>query len=216
MSILTYGQDSYQNTPLELDETREAIESARNGVDYSDEFIPEKKKKKKPKTKTQKGKEGNPKSSWDPNIPAMGVPLVAKVLVGLLAIGLLAFILYSIFGNTSKSSIGKLTYDAETEEFAKINLQDPLEEELGKGNYRLACRILYLQMLQELVKLRAILWRNEKTNWDYYTEAKKHGKVHSGNLHSITNRYDSLWYGEQEPSLEEFNHFRGLIDQLRS
>ena len=70
-------------------------------------------------------------------------------------------------------------------------------------------------MLQDLVRVRAILWRNEKTNWDYYNEASNHKKVPEEKLHSITNRYDYLWYGEQEPTIGEFEQFKGLINDMR-
>lgn len=218
LSVQLVGQESYQNTPLSIEETREAVQSARRGVDFSDEFTPKPKKKSESRTNPNgskgqgQGRSGSSGSSV--NSPSGAVPLIAKVALIVVAVGLLAFILISVFGKGSRT-IGKMEYDAETEEFAKLNLEDPLQEELGKGNYRLACRILYLQMLQEMVKWRAILWRNEKTNWDYYYEAKQHGKIQENNLHSITNQYYYLWYGEQEPSLDEFNHFKQLINQLK-
>ena len=221
LSIQAVGQESYQNTPLSIEETREAVQSARRGVDFSDEYIPKPKRKSESKTSPNgskgngRGRSGRSSPSANPPGGVGTVPLIAKIVLVLVALGLLAFILISIFGKGSRN-LGKMVYHAETEEFAKLNLEDPLHEELGKGNYRLACRILYLQMLQEMVMWRAILWRNEKTNWDYYFEAMNHGKVHATILHSITNQYDHLWYGEQEPNLDEFNHFNQLINQLKN
>lgn len=211
------GQSSYQNTPLSIEETSEAVQSARRGVDYSDESTSQNKKQKPQNGQgTKNGGRGSGMKIPSPNTPVVSgtVPMIAKVALVLIAIGLLVFIVVSLVGKKRKSSDNR-SYDAETEAFAKLNLEDPLQAELGKGNYRLACRILYLQMLQEMVSWRAILWRNEKTNWDYYAEARSHSRVRESNLYSITNQYDYLWYGEQEPNLDEFNQFKLLINQLR-
>jgi hypothetical protein len=210
------AQGTYQSSTLSKQKTKEAVNSASKGVDFSDEQLAKPKEKKK-NNGSQNGKEGNGRNSNSSASSGMGgtVPLFAKVLLILLALGLIIFIVLGII-KTRGSSAGNLSYDAETDEFAKLNLQDPLEEQLGKGNYRLACRILYLQLLQDLVKLRAILWRNEKTNWDYYNEALTSKKIHHDKLHTITDKYDYLWYGEQEPNLDEFERFKILINGMRA
>lgn len=205
------AQGTYESAPLSTKRTEEAAKAASTGVDFSDEKLS------KPKNKEKRDTKNGNSSAQKATPPASfgAVPVLAKGVLILLAIALIGFIVYSII-KTRMAAGGITNYDLETDEFAKLNLQDPLEEQLGKGNYRLACRILYLQLLQELVKLRAILWRNEKTNWDYYHEALSSKRVLHGRLYTITDKYDYLWYGEQEPTLAEFEHFKVLINDMKA
>jgi len=205
-----YGQNNlkYEQSKINTEDFKKAAKQANQAVDYSDEFTP---KPKKPKG--QKGKEKGDSNAYNPNF---NLPSNNKILYPLLiivALALVGFVLYSIYKN---NLLTKNYYesDEESDRFSKMNLNDPLQDFVGNGQYRLACRILYLKMLQDLVKLKAIIWRNEKTNWDYFNEARPSKIVNEQGLKSITQRYDNLWYGENEPNLTEFNEFQQLINQL--
>ncbi len=203
----------YEKTRINQEDGRQAMRSASKGVDYSDEASRRKKKEKKRENKEGEGSQRRSDgSSYFPRGGAL--PTVAKVIVIVLGSGLLFFIIYSLLKSVRSGKKLDIS-DEETEEFARLNLKTPLEEHLGKGEYRMACRILYLQLLQVLVKWRAILWRNEKTNWDYYYEAIKAVRLNKERLYEITQRYDHLWYGEKEPGKQQFAEFERLIKEIR-
>jgi len=178
-------------------------------LDYSDEAHNKKMLKKKPKTK-QDSKQIplNLKDSKSKN----------NIFMYLLSSALfIIFIIFIYFIIKQKKEIKSLySSDKESDDFAKLNLNDTLKDYLFNEDYRLACRILYLQLLQDLVKLNLIFWRNEKTNWDYYHEAQATKKINQDNLNKITLRYDVLWYGEKVPSLIAFNEFKNLISNYKN
>jgi len=205
-----FGQngEQYEQSKINTDAFKEAASQANQSVDYSDEFTP------KPKKQQQKDKQKKGNSSqYNPSFNLPGNNKVLYPLLIMVALALIGFILYSIYKNNLESK-SYYEVDEENDRFSKLNLKDPLQDYLGKGQYRLACRILYLQMLQDLVKLKAIIWRNEKTNWDYFKEAQPSKRVNGDGLRLITQRYDNLWYGENEPNLNEFNEFEQLIKHL--
>ena len=197
--------------PVSTDNSQEIVEKAARGIDYSDEFSSKPKKEKADKKKEEDKKEKK-REAVDFSSLGSGTLLILQILAIALLLFLLAFIIYQII--KSQKTVKNAKYDKLSLDFAKKDLQIKLEQELGEGDYRLACRTLFLQLLQEFVNRRMIIWRNEKTNWNYYQESK--GKIgqQEPQLKDVTLAYDVLWYGEQEPSLTEFKNFKNQINQL--
>jgi hypothetical protein len=86
---------------------------------------------------------------------------------------------------------------AETDDAENIHamkFETELEKAIRLKNFRLATRIMYLATLKQLSDRNMILWRPNKTNWDYVQEmntlALKPG------FRDITAAYDYAWYGE--------------------
>lgn len=203
-----FAQD--YNLPSDKSTNLESVKKGGEIYSYKDEASP--KKSKESKSKTSKNTKPKRNKIFNNLKFAKSTILVFKVLAFVLLIFILAYILYQIIGSASNKN--KKEYDAVSLEFAKKNLTTKLEEELGEGQYRMACRTLYLQLLQKLVDWRAVIWRNEKTNWDYFYEAKSVLKNKEDSFKSITKSYDLLWYGLKEPSLDEFNKFKNSINQI--
>ncbi len=202
--VSSYNQSEIGKKPFE-----KGAQKASQSIDYSDEFTIKQKEERQPDL-NKKLPKIQPKV-----IPKTSNNNIFKMfLLVALGLGLLAFIIYLVVKNPGISK-NYYSSDEESNAFAKLNLKSPLEEFLGQGNYRMACRMLYLKLLQDMVKMKMILWRNEKTNWDYYYESIKAEKVHKENLQNITQKFDLLWYGEVEPSLTEFNNFEQLIKNFK-
>ena len=88
LSIQAVGQESYQNTPLSIEETREAVQFLRaGGVDFSDEYIPKPKRKSESKTSPNgskgngRGRSGRSSPSANPPGGVGTVPLIAKIVL---------------------------------------------------------------------------------------------------------------------------------------
>ncbi|MEN8138380.1 MAG: hypothetical protein ABFR62_08100 [Bacteroidota bacterium] len=97
-------------------------------------------------------------------------------------------------------------------------LTDALEKSLSEGDFRATIRIQYLIVIRNLISLRLIRWRKNKTNFDYIHELK------SGSLKSkfvgLTYDYERVWYGEQ--NLDEnrrqsnYNRYKNIIDLINN
>lgn len=194
----------------DLDKNIEYVEKAGKYYNYSDEYIAKEKAKEKNEDKAKNKRSEN--TSLSSYAFSKGLITFFRVFFILACLVLLAFIVYQIVSTSKKKN--QTAYDAVSINFAKEDLTTQLEEELGEGQYRLACRTLYLQLLQKLVEWRMIIWRNEKTNWDYYYESANQLSEKGKALHQITEAYDELWYGLSEPSLDEFETFKRHISQI--
>jgi hypothetical protein len=67
---------------------------------------------------------------------------------------------------------------------------------LESKNYKLAVRLLYLGVLQNLHEAELIIWKKEKTNRDYLSEMRQH-RAYS-ELRELTLAFDIVWYGDTE------------------
>ena len=80
------------------------------------------------------------------------------------------------------------------------------------GNFRLAVRLQYLQVLKKLSDKGYIDWRINKTNTDYVDEIKS--KSFSGMFTRLTFDFEYVWYGEKQVNQEEFFEIRQQFQQF--
>ena len=80
--------------------------------------------------------------------------------------------------------------------------------------YRDALRALYLACLSELDANGLIDYDPTKTNWQYQRKMPR-GPVRE-HFRGLTEIFDRVWYGETEPSREDYAHARGLTVALRA
>lgn len=138
-------------------------------------------------------------------------------LLFLIVFGILATIVYFVI----KSDSGGIIHDKETsisdmeeiEDIEQLDLPSLLRDAIAKKNYRMAIRINYLQALKELNDKKIIVWKNEKTNFDYIQEVKEY--TLKNKLDHITYLYEYIWYGETfidealfqklDPDFQQFN-----------
>lgn len=82
----------------------------------------------------------------------------------------------------------------EAENIHEINFNDLIKEAIVSKNYRTAIRFLYLQGLKSLSDKELILWRPEKTNYEYQKE------IHSEEIRKLFQKntliYEYIWYGD--------------------
>ncbi|HTE32847.1 MAG TPA: DUF4129 domain-containing protein [Chryseolinea sp.] len=144
---------------------------------------------------------------------------VAKwVLYGILAI-IVVFVIYQLvvvnkFLLFSRSP-GKRK-GAKHDESAEIN--DDLEAAISKateeGNYRLAVRQSYLLTLKNLSDRRELQVRSMATNHDYLEQLKNTPRYDGFNR--LTDLYEYIWYGEVQPTREQFDKVRNYFIHFNS
>lgn len=100
----------------------------------------------------------------------------------------------------------------------KSELESRLENALNQEQYREAIRVYYTFILQELIRLKLINWRLEKTNQQYINELKK--AEFKSELIKCTRYFDIVWYGEYNIDKTKFNelqpHFTRFIQSLKA
>lgn len=123
-----------------------------------------------------------------------------KVIMFLLVISLAIFILYIILRdstfnyfkrnkNENKSNIHEDIENIET----FTAWEQALQHALAAKDYRLATRILYLEVLQKLSERGIIQYSKNGTNWDYVSQLFQTQYLQK--FTQLTHYFDRVWYG---------------------
>lgn len=158
-----------------------------------DELKPKKKKAKEPDF--DRDAEVDPPASWD--FGAWSAP--AKVILILFFGMIIALIIYQVVKNQNKK-IGKTPVPSDEEIIEKIeediqrsDIDSYLGRAIAEGNYSLAIRLHYLNILKALSLAGIIKWKKDKTNRTYLYEMKE--KEMKSDFRELTNIFERVWYG---------------------
>ncbi len=166
----------------------------------------------------------NPESLWDRFwnwfwdrtgyvLQRGGKPLwIVLGILGLVAI-LLAFLKarsmnkMGLFDHTAKSG---LPYEIREENIHTISFNAAISKAELEGNYRLAIRLQYLQVLKNLNILGLIKWRPDKTNFSYIQELRDNpsGKA----FERLTGIFEYAWYGNKPVTDEYYAMIKAEFD----
>ena len=93
--------------------------------------------------------------------------------------------------------------EAPLENIDDFQLAGPLKDAIAAGNYRVAIRLYYLDLLKKLNASGKIVWVKDKTNRDYLGElfAKS---WNFEEVRKITLAYEQVWYGEHTLNADGF------------
>lgn len=146
-----------------------------------------------------------------------GSALLKWIFIGLaiLVVGIIGF---NLFNNSAynyfrkhQQGPGELAPMEQIERYTAW--EKALREALSIPDYRLAYRVLYLEVLQILHQRGKIHYAEEKTNWDYVRSMS--GTSLFPAFRSFTHHFDYIWYGEFQPDQatykkleEELNLFK--------
>ena len=97
------------------------------------------------------------------------------------------------FGRSSRAI--PLPYDTLSENIHELDFQARLTEAEAAGNYRLALRLGYLQLLKQLTDRGLIRWQPDKTNHAYLAELPADGQLRPA-FRELTRQFEYVWYGE--------------------
>ena len=103
-----------------------------------------------------------------------------------------------------------------TEDIFGINYQKEIEKAIAAGDYRLAVRLLFLQLLRGLSDRNIIQYSHERTNLDYLMQV--HHAPWYQQFFRITRNYEYVWYGLFEIDQHKFEainkDFKNLENRL--
>jgi hypothetical protein len=90
-----------------------------------------------------------------------------------------------------------------TDDIFAINFDAEIDRTIQTGHYRLAVRLLYLQVLKKLSDATVINYGIEKTNSDYL--AQLHNTAYYNDFFKLTRHFEYVWYGQFSLSQPVFN-----------
>ncbi len=135
-----------------------------------------------------------------------------------LIIILLLILIYLIARNVRsenrevKNKIIKPIYAEEIEDIEEFDPSNFLDKAMAEGDYRLAIRLAFIDLLKKIHEVKAIHWKKDKTNSEYLIELSS--QQYYEQIRNITRTYEIVWYGEQIPSKEDgeaiMNRFRTI------
>ena len=88
-----------------------------------------------------------------------------------------------------------LAYDTMAENIHEVDFATRLAEAEAAGNWRLAVRLGYLELLKTLADGGLINWQPDKTNHAYLAELPTAGPLR-GAFREATRQFEYVWYGE--------------------
>jgi len=150
--------------------------------------------------------QNNPNTSYTP----IGERSWFKTLIWLIIIGGFAgFIIWYLAGN----NVGlfrkrqRLINNNEEEEISDdifaINYQKEIDKAVHQDNYRLAVRLMFLQLLKELSEKNIIQYKQGLTNADYLLQLSP--TTYYPGFFRITRNYEYSWYGLFDVSAEAYS-----------
>jgi len=105
---------------------------------------------------------------------------------------------------------------AKSDESAEINndLEAAISMATLEGNYRLAVRQSYLLTLKNLSDRKELKVMSMATNHDYLAQLKNTPRYDGFNR--LTDLYEYIWYGEVQPTREQFDKVRNYFIHFNS
>jgi hypothetical protein len=191
---------------------REASEQqwrdASGGLDYGGD-VPE-----PPKPKKAPKKDAADAIDWDYWGKALGH--LFQVLAVILAVAGLAYGIFRMMQAPRNRRIAadgvEITVDNVEQYIHETDLEAFLREALEAGNYPLAIRLYYLQIIKQLSQKGSIAWAKEKTNRDYLREMRPQAAY--TNFREATRCYERVWYGNQALDKADFERLSPLFRQM--
>lgn len=93
-----------------------------------------------------------------------------------------------------------------------IDLRKPYMKAYEDGDYKMAFRLRYLDLLKQLSQRNWIVYKKEKTNFDYLMQLMS--KPVYQPFSRLTMAFDEIWYGEILPNKAQFDHYMALFDEV--
>lgn len=121
--------------------------------------------------------------------------LMWLVIIGGFAYALILYLSDSSIGVFRKKvkSINEEQLVEESENIFEINYRDRIDKAIKAGNYRLATRLMFLQMLKTMAGKNMIHYQQDHTNFDYLMQLRN--TIYYADFFRITRNYEYAWYG---------------------
>lgn len=153
---------------------------------------------------------------------AEGLSGFSKIVLLILAVvGLAIFIRFLVLSREEKVKTNVKLSEANAHEVLehieqnldKANIASYIDQAINNGQYSLAIRLYYLDVVKALSGKNVIRWKKDKTNNDYIAEAKP--SPFGNDFEAITRGFERIWYGNMILNQSDFNHIQpGFVKLL--
>ena len=143
----------------------------------------------------------------------------ASILLWLIIIAALVFVVYKIvtssfmFGKNKKVMQEGGPPQHEEEDIATTNWEALLQQAIAGNDLRLAVRYRYMWLLQILQRRELIQYRNDKTNYEYYTELSD--TSYKQPFKQLSRQYEYVWYGHFALPRAAYEAYSDLFNNLK-
>jgi hypothetical protein len=156
-----------------------------------------------------------------PNYTPLGQRTWFRTLIWILIIGsFVAFLAIYLSGSGvglfRRKSVVETAGATETsyDNIFEIDYGEEINRAEAGGDFRLATRLRYLQLLRDLSGKGVISYSDEKTNFDYLLEV--HKTRYYEDFYRVTRYYEFSWYGEFEVSAEMYITVKSGFEKLQN
>jgi len=143
-----------------------------------------------------------------------------NVLLWIIVIGAVTYISYKLFLSSDSFlfSRGEKILREENKELSEEDLETTnwealLQQAISNSDMRLAVRYSYKWLLQLLQQRELIQYRNDKTNYEYYTELNE--TKYKQPFKQLSRQYEYAWYGRFALSPAAYNDYLALFHDVR-
>lgn len=126
---------------------------------------------------------------------AWGKTLLWIIIIGGFAVAIILFLSDSnirLFRKKTKIFADE-KQDNETDDIFEINYSERIDKAVREGNYRLAVRLMFLQMLKTMSGKNIIQYKQDRTNLDYLLQLSN--TAHYQDFFRLARNYEYTWYG---------------------
>lgn len=180
----------------------ESWKKAAGDMDYSRDRPEERNEKSESDTFADE-----PPSLQPPGLPDFSwLSTLVQVITVLTVIAGIGWWVYKMMSMPSDKRIAKdelhITPDNLESYIHETDLEKHLRDALARGEYNLAIRVHYLQIIRALSEKKYILWSKEKTNREYLRELRSTRMEEP--VRNITGVYERIWYGNRRTEQEDY------------
>jgi hypothetical protein len=144
-----------------------------------------------------------------------------KTLMWLIIIGGFVYALVSYIGSTNSGlfrravkSINDEDQFDETENIFEINYKERIDRAVRAGNFQLAVRLHFLQMLKTLSGRNVIQYKQDRTNFDYMMQLRS--TSYYNDFFRLTRNYEYAWFGNFEVNEEMYHIIKNEFEKFDS
>jgi Domain of unknown function (DUF4129) len=131
-------------------------------------------------------------SPWNSNV----LRIISFIILILIVLALIFVVVRNIkLDSRVKKNILLVQQIEEVDDIENLETESLMTQAINAKNYRLAIRLVYLDLLKTLHEHKIIQWKKDKTNLDYLTELSK--QSFAPEVRKITLGYERIWYGER-------------------
>ncbi|MER3498514.1 MAG: hypothetical protein C4308_07715 [Chitinophagaceae bacterium] len=140
--------------------------------------------------------------------------MTALVIIMTLFLGLVIFFLIKNNVVTKRRVAEQQETDvAEAENIFDIPYETEITKAVQEKNYRLAIRLLFLQLLTTMNEKKIIQYKPEHTNFDYLSQVFSSGYYKT--FFGLTRHYEYAWYGKFDVPEESFYKIKTEFENFR-